>query len=480
MSGINAILRINSNVTQVCNLRGIVTDRLLRFRSNAINVTLGLRRSGMNTILVNSNVGVHRNDPMSTANGVTSMPINSTVLNHMISTLTHPVSNGNSVTTARAHLVRSPTPNVVTQGSICRPVRAKVATVSTVVPVKQNRHRLVVNSHRANGATVTVSAVLGRGSRSIIYICITMNRGTTSITRIISILQRHNTLSCAVIITTGTGSPTPLRCLTPCANTTLTRCFVCRNGTALIICSSLAGRTRTCHRVSLLLHHPPNQRTCPNSIFCLRSHLLRQTTGLDPRLNRNDVATLPVVRARTNSMSTCVPAGMVSVASNRVFLSSSLFGSNLHPTVGTNVSISQINSTTRVGTVGRITNGIGLRLTRFSRLRTFSRFTSSLSTSARGRLTQNRHLQRLLGRPRCSPLPIRRRITVVCTKVGNCVSRVPTSRIITFTGSVHSCVHGGGPGCTRLIHDRGGLNSRDRTLLGTNVGRTGRTFVTTT
>lgn len=158
-----------------------------------------------------------------------------------------------------------------------------------------------------------------------------------------------------------------------------------------VIFSSLSGRTITCHRVSLLLHHPPNHRTCPNSMFCLRSHLLRHTSHIGTTCMRgfagnriingaNSLATLPVVRARTNSISTFMPAGIVSVASNRVFLRSDLFGSNVHPTIGTNVSMSHINNTTRAGVVGGLSNNVHATLTRCHRLTTFTRFTSSQST----------------------------------------------------------------------------------------------------
>lgn len=475
--GANAILRMKSNVTHVCNLSRMVTNRLMRFRRNAVKVTLGLRSGGINIMLVNSNLVVRRKDSMGTAKEVTRVPMDRTFLNHIMGTLTGPVSNQNRVSSSRSQLVRSPTPNVVSEHSMCRPLRAKLVTVSSVVPVKHNRQRLVVKSERANGATMTASAVLGRRKRGMVYICMTVNRGTSSITRIIATLRREKTVRCAVIMTRATSSPTALRCLTPCAKTTLTRCFVCHRRRALVVCSSLSGRTRTCHRVSLLLQEPPNHRTCPKSIFCLRSHLLRETTGLNSLLNRKDVATLPVIRARSKSISTCVPAGMVSVASKRVFLSTSLFGTKVEPTVGINVSISEMKSTTRVGTVGRMTNGLGLRLTRFTRLRTFTRFTSSLSGTARGRLTENRQLHRLLGRSRSTPLTIRRRVLAVCAKAGNCLSSLRVKRMEGFLIRLHACLGAGGPRFRRVVSSAGAFARRTRALLGRTVRSRVRHFL---
>lgn len=464
-SRIKGILRIDSNMTHVCNLHGTRTGRLLRFRGNVVTVIVGLRRSGMNTMLLNPASRVGRKVIIGHAGHVTSVGINRNVLKHIVSPLNMPLSNHKRVNKRLYRVpLRHGTPKIVFHRPIGRPLRAKLGSISTVVPVKHKRHRLVVKSHRAKGASVTVSAVLGRGSGCrtkgpMCYVCMTVNRGNSAMTDLIGALHRHNTVSCAVIMTTATTSPTTLRCFTPFTKTTVKRCFHSANQSTLMICSSLSGRTMTCHRMSLVLHHPSNHRTCPNSVFCLRSQLLRHTTGvvgrrritrrvgsLPPDLGNgmgtnNSLATLPVVRARTNSISTCVPAGIVSVASNRVFLRASLFGRNFHPTVGINVSMSHIKNDTRVGDVGGITNALGVSRTRCHRLRTFSGFDDSVSPMATVTVSQKHGGGRLLVRPRCDPVPIKRRVTVLCYNARDLLHSMPLRGIRSFRGSFLRVVH---------------------------------------
>lgn len=241
----------------------------------------------------------------------------------------------------------------------------------------------------------------------------------------------------------------------------------------LIVCSSLDGRTVTCQALSLLLGHTPNHRTCPNSIFCLRSHLLRHTTHLSSGLKKNSLATLPVVRARTKSMSTCVPAGMVSVASKRVCLRARVFGTNFHPTVGTKLSISHMKKTTRVGTVGGVTTPVHARLTRCQRLTTFTRFNSRLSTSADRGLTRKRQLGRVLGRPRCRPVPITGRVIVVCTTIGGCLVSVPMRRVLRFRSTLLRLVSAECPRVAKGVARARIVSRRARRGLVTTVRRAG-------
>lgn len=460
----NAVLVINSNVTETDKLMGYVSKRLLRFRSKDFNVTRGLRRGDISVMVFNSSRGVNRNRAMGHANGIISMPMNSTVIKHIMGTLKRPVSKTNPVSAGRFQPVRDGTPKVYREESMCRPLRANVGTVSSVVPVKHKRQRLVVNSHRANGAAVTASAVVGRGKGSIVYVCMTVKRGHSAMTALMRGLAEGNTVSCAVIITTATSRSDPLRCVTPCSKYTVNRCFVGGKGSILVVCSSLDGRTITCHTLSLLVHHPPKHRTCPNSIFCLRSELLRHTTGLSSRRNNNSVATLPVVRARTNSMSTCVPAGIVSVASKRVFLRARLFRSKVVPTMGPNVSMSQINNSTRVGTVGGMTKALGLVCSRCHRLRDFTRFNSSLSTSAGTHLRRKTHVIRILGRGRGTPIPMRGRITVLCTIAGNILRSMGIRSMGMCRSKLCACLSASTTNMriVRRVHSANGLRRRAR------------------
>lgn len=438
ISRVNQIISIKSKVTHICKLGRVRTKRVIRFTDNIGKVTLGLRGRGMKVIIFNDSATVGRKSLIGHAKSVISIPTKGTLLKHIISKLKIPVSKEKTLDSRRQEHIRIGTPNVVRHGSIRRPVRAKLGTMSDLIPVNHNRQRLVVKSQRAKGATVTVSAVLGRGrlgsetasrDSALCYICMTVKRGHSAITRLIRVLSRTGTLRCSVLMTTATSSPTPLRFLTPCSKYTVKRCFHSGKVRTLVVCSSLDGRTITCQRVSLLLHQPPNHRTFPNSIFCLRSHLLRETTGQSSRANTNDLATLPIVRARTKSMSTCVPAGIVSVASKRVYSRARLFCHKVEPTVGINLSIDHIKSTTRLGVVGRIYKDSGLRLTRCHRITTFTRFKSSLSTTARTLLGENTELARMPGRPRCTPLPVRGRVLIVCTTIGKFYSQVPLSEV---------------------------------------------------
>lgn len=162
---IKCITATNSNVTRIAKLPNYVTGRLLAFRSNALNLTFGLSTHRVNIIVLNSFTKVRRNRRIHHANRILSIPINSNCLNHIISPLNGPVSNLNRVRGVRnQHVLRTRTPSIVRHRPISRPLSANLGTVSTVAPVNHNRHRLVVNSHRANGATVTVSAVVGRGT----------------------------------------------------------------------------------------------------------------------------------------------------------------------------------------------------------------------------------------------------------------------------------------------------------------------------
>ncbi len=462
---INGILRIDSKIIEVRNLLGTRTKRLLLLSRSIVTIIVGLRRSGIKTILLNPARGVGRKVSIEHAGEVTSVSIKRTVIKEIIGPLNEPLSKGKPL---RKRLYRVPlregTPKIVFHRPIARPLRANLGTVSTVVPVKHNRERLVVKSHRAKGATVTVSAVLGRhrtclGKRPMCYVCITVNRGNSAVTSVIGALGSGNTVSCAVMITTATTSATTLHCCTPFTNTTVKRCFHSANHRTLIMCSSLSGRTITCHRISLVLHHPSNERTCPKSVFCLRSELLRHTTGVVKRRRitrgvgslprtlrkgietKNSLATLPVVRARTKSISTCVPAGIVSVASNRVFLRTSLFGRNFHPTVGIKVSISHINKDTRVEDVGGITKALGVSRTRCHRLRSFSGFDDSLSRVATVTLSGNQGGGQLLVRPRCSPVPMKRRVTILCYNIGNLLESLTLRRISSFRATFLDGLH---------------------------------------
>lgn len=468
---------MDSNIVHVRNLTSYVRNRVVSLPNGHCTVTLGLRHSSMNTIIVNPCTSLTRNVGIGYANHVLRIPINHNLLNHIIGALNTPVSNGNPLSRSNFSTMRTVTPNIVRHRSMSRPMRANCGTISSVVPVNHNRHRLVVNSHRANGATLTVSTVVGRHSSNVGYVCITVNRGTSAVSGIMHGLRRRNTLTGAVIIMTATSRSTTLRCLTPCTNYTVNRCFHSHNRSTLVVCSSLSGRTITCHRVSLLLHHPPKHRTFPNSIFCLRSHLLRHTTHIGTRCIRtfagnrigkgaNSLATLPVVRARTNSISTFIPAGMVSVASNRVFLRAGLFGTNVHPTIGPNVSMSHINNTTRAGVVGGLSNNVHATLTRCHRLTTFSRFTSSLSSTAHGRLSRNRGIARLLGRGRCTPVSITRRSLILFTTRHNCLTSIRLSGVNDFRTTLLTCISHSRTPLVRRVGRANNCGSRVRNGLG--------------
>lgn len=458
----------------MCKVSRTVCNRVMTFRGKIGKVIRSIERGRVNVVLFNHSAKVGRKAGIIHAGGGTNVPINSTFMKEMVGTLNRPVSKGNSMGRSSCHPVRRRTPNVVSERDMSAPVRANVLSVSSVFPVKHKRHRLVVNSHRANGASVTASAVVGRENGSMVYVCITVNRGTSAITGVMGALGGRSTVSCSVMMSSATDSPTSLRCVTPCTKATVTRCFVRGNGSILVMCSSLSGRTITCHTVSLLLRHSPKHRTCPNSMFCLRSELLRHSDRLDSGLNNNSVATLPVVRARTNSISTCVPAGIVSVASNRVFLRDGLFGTNVEPTMGMKLSMSQINNTTRAGTVGGTSNDVHVSLTRCHRVRIFARFTSSLSSTAGTRLRRKGTLVRLLGRPLDRPLSVRRRMLALYVTASNMFSGVPAERMGRCRGSVLSFVSLGRPRVKGRVRRAGTLSSR----LERGVGSTTTRFTT--
>lgn len=156
-----------------------------------------------------------------------------------------------------------------------------------------------------------------------IYVAIGQKKSTVS--NIVTLLEKENALRYTTIVTATADSAAPLQFLAPYTGCAIGEFFRDRGHAALIIYDDLSKHAVAYRQMSLLLRRPPGREAFPGDIFYIHSRLLERAAKLNSDFGGGSLTALPIVETQAGDVSGYIPTNIISITDGQIFLEKELF-----------------------------------------------------------------------------------------------------------------------------------------------------------
>lgn len=250
-----------------------------------------------------------------------------------------------------------------------------------------------------------------KNSLFCIYTAIGQKR--SSVSKLISLLEKTGSLDYSVIVAATASEAAPLQYLAPYTACVIGEYFRDNGMHASIIYDDLSKQAVAYRQMSLLLRRPPGREAYPGDIFYLHSRLLERAAKLNTNFGGGSLTALPVVETQAGDVSAYIPTNVISITDGQIFLETNLFYNGIRPAVNVGLSVSRVGSAAQILAIKKVAGSLKLDLAQYREALTFAQFGSDLDDSTKKLLHRGNMLTELLNQNRYVPIAIEKQFVLV-------------------------------------------------------------------
>lgn len=313
-----------------------------------------------------------------------------------------------------------------------------VKSIDCLVPIGRGQRELVIGDRQTGKTSICLDAILNqkyenlKNKKNALYCIYTaIGQKRSSISKLVSLLEKTDSLQYSIIVAATASEPAPLQYLAPYTACVIGEYFRDNGMHALIIYDDLSKQAVAYRQMSLLLRRPPGREAYPGDIFYLHSRLLERAAKLNKKFGLGSLTALPVVETQAGDVSAYIPTNVISITDGQIFLETNLFYNGIRPAVNVGLSVSRVGSAAQILAIKKLAGSLKLDLAQYREALSFAQFGSDLDETTKNLLNRGNMLTELLNQNRYTPISIENQFVLMysglkgfLTKINNKMIRV--------------------------------------------------------
>jgi F-type H+/Na+-transporting ATPase subunit alpha len=360
---------------------------------------------------------------------VLSIPVGLNLLGRVVDALGNPIDGLGAVLGTTLQKVDIKAPGIVYRSTVNEPMVTGIKAIDSLVPIGRGQRELIIGDRQVGKTTITIDTILNQKSENLrsvkktlycIYVAIGQKR--SSISQLVSLLNKENALSYSIIVAATASEAAPLQYLAPYVGCTIGEFFRDNSKHALVIYDDLSKQAVSYRQMSLLLRRPPGREAYPGDVFYLHSRLLERAAKLSKSKGFGSLTALPIVETQLGDVSAYIPTNVISITDGQIFLEAYLFYNGIKPAVNVGLSVSRVGSLAQYLAMKKIAGSLKLELAQYREISGFAQLGANLDDATSNLLKRGQMLTKLLTQDVNSPVSIDKQIVLLFAGINNFIS----------------------------------------------------------
>jgi len=448
-SHIGIIKSIIDGVVIIEGLSKVQAGEMLQFSNNVQGMALNLNNETVSAVLFGDETLIKPGEYVEGTGNIISISVGMGLLGRVVNALGQPIDGkGPLVHTSLKH-VEVKAPGIITRQSVNEPMITGVKSIDCLVPIGRGQRELVIGDRQTGKTSICIDAILNqkyennKDKKNALYCIYTaIGQKRSSISKLITLLEKTDTLQYSVIVAATASEAAPLQFLAPYTGCVIGEYFRDNGKHALIIYDDLSKQAVAYRQMSLLLRRPPGREAYPGDIFYLHSRLLERAAKLNKNFGAGSLTALPVVETQAGDVSAYIPTNVISITDGQIFLETNLFYNGIRPAVNVGLSVSRVGSAAQILAIKKLTGSLKLELAQYREALSFAQFGSDLDESTKNLLSRGNMLTELLNQNRFTPMPIENQFVLMYSGMKGFLTALHNKLIRKFEATVLTEVTG--------------------------------------
>src|SRR3984885_12138461 len=438
-SHIGIIKSIIDGVVIIEGLSKVQAGEMLQFSNNVQGMALNLNNETVSAVLFGDETLIKPGEYVEGTGNIISISVGMGLLGRVVNALGQPIDGkGPLVHTSLKH-VEVKAPGIITRQSVNEPMITGVKSIDCLVPIGRGQRELVIGDRQTGKTSICIDAILNqkyenkKDKKNALYCIYTaIGQKRSSISKLITLLEKTDTLQYSVIVAATASEAAPLQFLAPYTGCVIGEYFRDNNKHALIIYDDLSKQAVAYRQMSLLLRRPPGREAYPGDIFYLHSRLLERAAKLNEDNGAGSLTALPIIETQANDVSAYIPTNVISITDGQIFLETDLFYQGIRPAVNVGISVSRVGSSAQIKAMKQVAGSIKLELAQFREMEAFAQFASDLDATTQKMLARGSRLTELLKQAQFSPLPIEEQVVSIFAGTRGYLDTIAVRDVVRF------------------------------------------------
>lgn len=438
-SNIGIIKSIIDGVVVIEGLSKIKAGEMLLFSNNIQGMALNLNTETVSAVLFGDETLIKPGEYVEGTGNIISVPVGMGLLGRVVNALGQPIDGKGELKNVELKQVEVKAPGIIARKSVNEPMITGVKAIDSLVPIGRGQRELIIGDRQTGKTSICLDAILNqkyenaKNKKNALYCIYTaIGQKRSSISKLVSLLEKTNSLNYSIIVAATASEAAPLQFLAPYTGCVIGEYFRDNNKHALIIYDDLSKQAVAYRQMSLLLRRPPGREAYPGDIFYLHSRLLERAAKLSIVLGNGSLTALPVVETQAGDVSAYIPTNVISITDGQIFLETNLFYNGIRPAVNVGLSVSRIGSAAQILAIKRLAGSLKLELAQYREALGFAQFGSDLDETTKNLLARGNMLTELLNQNRYTPMPIENQFVLLYSGIKGFLNNVRTKLVKTF------------------------------------------------
>jgi F-type H+-transporting ATPase subunit alpha len=397
------IVSSNDGVIMIEGLHDVRNGELLYISGDSYALALNLEEKLVGAILLSSVHSVSAGDIVYTTGKIVSVPAGNAVLGRVINPLGTPLDGKGDIVTDIYRNVESPAPSIMERAKVSSPLYTGITAIDSMVPIGKGQRELIIGDRQTGKTALALDAIINQKGKNVLCVYVAIGQKSSTVTKIISDLVKHDALKYTVIVSATAGQPAPLQYLAPYTGTAIAEEFMYNGRDVLIVYDDLTKHAIAYRTISLLLKRPSGREAYPGDIFYIHSRLLERSAKLSDALNGGSLTALPIIETLAGDISAYIPTNVISITDGQIYLESELFNEGIRPAINVGLSVSRVGGAAQCDAMRKVSSKVRLDLAHYREMALFSRFGAELDASTKDILTKGELLTECLKQPQYCP-----------------------------------------------------------------------------
>ncbi|MGF7232157.1 MAG: F0F1 ATP synthase subunit alpha, partial [Arachidicoccus sp.] len=276
------VISVIDGVALISGLKRVKSGETLEFigANNEISVrgmALNLNLNSVGAVLFGDERKVRPGDLVIGRGNIISVPAGKQLLGRVVDSLGDLIDGGiNLSDSLDQKRVDIKAPGIIYRAPVNEPMITGVKAVDALIPIGRGQRELIIGDRQTGKTTIAIDAILNQKTENkkhpknalyCIYCAIGQKR--SSVSQLISLLQRSSAFDHTVIVASTAAEAAPLQYLAPYTACTVGEYFRDNAMHALVIYDDLSKQAVAYRQMSLLLRRPPGREAYPGDVFYL-------------------------------------------------------------------------------------------------------------------------------------------------------------------------------------------------------------------
>jgi F-type H+-transporting ATPase subunit alpha len=435
---IGIVQSVIDGVVTILGLNNIKAGELIIVSNKIQAMALNSNYDNVSAVLFGDETLVKPGDFVEGTGNIVSVPTGLNLLGRVVNSLGEPI-DGIKLESGNLKQVEIKAPGIITRKSVSEPMITGIKAIDSLVPIGRGQRELVIGDRQTGKTSICIDAILNqkyenakdiKNSLFCIYTAIGQKR--SSISKLVQLLQKTDSLSYSIIVAATASEPAPLQFLAPYTGCVIGEYFRDNNKHALIIYDDLSKQAVAYRQMSLLLRRPPGREAYPGDIFYLHSRLLERAAKLNENFGSGSLTALPIVETQAGDVSAYIPTNVISITDGQIFLETNLFYNGIRPAVNVGLSVSRVGSAAQILAIKKIAGSLKLELAQYREILGFAQFGSDLDETTKNLLVRGSMLTELLKQNRYSPMNIENQFVILYSGIKGFLNKVKLTEVKSY------------------------------------------------